>query len=258
MSNTATITLNDSTLTSFNLNPTLNPATNANIQSATPSAPIPDGSYSVYFQYQDFLGNPAASSAVSTSVIIDNATLTPTLTTPATGTTYKNTIPIQFTIPETALSGSRTLTFSNGSTTVVLTLKDTTLTNFTLDPTDNPTSNSNVQSSTATSIPDGVYTVTLSYQDALSNPAATSASTSVVVTHDGAATPTPTATPTATPTPTSTPVASSGASSGSDGGGGCLSINDRRNQKPGAPYEPLVWFMVCAGFVWLQRVRTRA
>ncbi len=232
---TITIYLKDTTLTSFNLNPTSDPATNINVLSSSASS-IPDGSYSVQFIYQDNYLNPVGTSTAITSVAIDNNTISPTLTSPATGTTYDNSpLPIQFTLPESALSGSRKLTFTNGSGSIVLTLKDTTLTSFNLDPTLDPTSNSNVQSATATSIPNGTYTVSFTYQDALGNPVATSTSTNVIISQSTAA-----------------PASASGSSSS---GGGCGYIEDNQKRKNGSIFEPFIWMMICAGFVLILRNR---
>jgi hypothetical protein len=59
----------------------------------------------------------------------------------------------------------------------------------------NPTTNVNIQSTTYSSIPDGTYNVTFSYQDAVGNTASTTTNTGVVVSHAAAdSTPTPAAT----------------------------------------------------------------
>jgi len=222
---TLAINLKDTTQTSFNLDPTANIMSNSNIQSATANS-IPSGLYTVSLTYQDSLSNAAASTSNS-MVVIDYQTLIPTLTSPTSGTTYTSTIPIQFTLPENALSASRKLTFTNGSNNIVLTLKDSTLTSFTLDPTTDPITNSNVQSATATSIPDGTYSVSIAYQDYLGNPTATSTTTGVVLSHSTVV--------------TTTPAVSTSGNSGS----GCGYIEDRQKKNINSPFESFFWMSVC-------------
>ena len=230
------ITLTDSAASTFNLNLS-SVSSSANVSSTTANS-IPNGTYTVSLSYQNSVADPVATVS-NTNVKFDNATLAPTLTSPAPSTTYTSLLPIQFSIPETALSGSRKLTFTNGSGSIVLTLSDTTLTSFNLDPTQDPVGNSNVQSTTATSIPYGTYSVVFSYQDLFGNSVASSTSTSVVIASA------------ATPTPTPTPAVTS--SGGSSSGSGCGYIQDHRKNKPGDRYEPFVWMMICAAFVLLQR-----
>jgi hypothetical protein len=122
-------------------------------------------------------------------------TVPPVLTSPAVNSTFLTSlyfapVSVNFTLPEQALPGSVTLTFDDGGGTLrVLTLSSSeegpgTPNTFTFDPGD-PVGSSNgaVASLSGDSlIPPGVYTVTLSYQDAAADPAATAVATNVTLT----------------------------------------------------------------------------
>ncbi len=108
---------------------------------------------------------------------LDRLTLAPTLTAPATNGITSSPISVSFDLPETALDESVTLTFT-GSVTKVLTLAASQATSgahsFSF-LSSNPTASAEV--SVGDAIPDGLYTVTLSYQNASFNPASTTTST---------------------------------------------------------------------------------
>ena len=113
--------------------------------------------------------------------IIGSATPTPTLAAPASSSSNSLSVALNYTLPVSAKAGSLTVDFNDG-TAHVLTLASAASTpgahTFWVDP-QNPTASENVASGAA--IPDGSYTVTVSYQDLVGNTAATAASTSVVV-----------------------------------------------------------------------------
>ena len=106
----------------------------------------------------------------------DTVTLPPTLTAPASGSASTNRINVAFTLPESALPGSVKLTFT-GTVTRVLILasvhESTGAHAFTFDARYSLTS---ADIASGVKIPDGIYSVALSYQDALGNPVAFSAS----------------------------------------------------------------------------------
>lgn len=187
-SHSTILTMVNSTSVSFSLNPSLNPsvAYPSYVSSISGGTSIPDGSYTLSLSYQDALGNPTASVSHA-GVTIDTTTQSPTLTKPASSTTLTD-VPINFSLPEGVLAGSRILTFVSEGQSIALTLKDSTSTDFTLDPTLDPTANSNIQSATASSIPDGTYSVTLSYRDSLGNPASTATNTGVIISHQASST----------------------------------------------------------------------
>lgn len=159
---------------SFTFNPA-NPTASAQIASGSPVA---DGTYTVTLSYQDALGNPAAST-VSTNVTIDMTTQAATLMAPTAGALYGSLAPVDvaFTLPEAAQAGSVKLTFDDGMTQRVLTLAGTEESSgahsFSFAPA-NPTASAQITSGPA--LATGVYTVSLSYQDALGNAVASSAS----------------------------------------------------------------------------------
>ena len=104
----------------------------------------------------------------------DTTTSTPMLMAPASGSASTNMVAVAFYLPEAALSGSVKLTFT-GSVMRVLTLtsvNDSVGTHaFTLNAL-NPLPSAEIADGSP--IPDGIYTVVLSYQDALGNPTASS------------------------------------------------------------------------------------
>jgi hypothetical protein len=108
----------------------------------------------------------------------------PSLTAPATNSVSANPVNVSFSLPAAATNGTVTLTFT-GAVTRTLTLANSQGSagthGFSFDPA-NPTAVSAVASlSGGTSIPDGVYTVTLSYQDSLGDPAASASSSNVQI-----------------------------------------------------------------------------
>ena len=132
--------------------------------SFVPAIPFPMGSE----QHYDF-------SIVRYQGDNDTTTLPPTLIEPASGAVAPSTVSVMFTLPERALAGSVRLTFNDGIATRVLTLatgnESAGAHSFTFDPA-HPLQSAAIVS--GPSIPDGIYTVTLSYQDALANAAASS------------------------------------------------------------------------------------
>ena len=110
--------------------------------------------------------------------IEDTETATPILSAPVAGSNYvdTDTIPITFILPEDMHTGSLVLTFIPAvGDSIVFHLRDAEFghsNTFNVIPVGGFNSVSEILSSTANSIPDGVYTVELSYQDALGNSAA--------------------------------------------------------------------------------------
>jgi len=139
---------------------------------AAASGPIVNGTWSVVLA--DTSGGSTEDSTAYQLTIHDQ-TDTPTLTAPA-ASTADNTIPVELSLPDTPAAGTVDLRFENLSTSAVttLTLADSATQSFTLDPTNllADVGATGVQSTSATSLPDGSYDVTLSYQDVQSDPAA--------------------------------------------------------------------------------------
>ncbi len=153
------------------------------------TAPPPDGTYTSTISYQDFLGNPVASTNVK--IKIDRATLSPTLTTPANSQAYSRIIPVSLTLMEPYSTNTANLTFENtaGTYSNTLTLKDNILSQtFTFTNTD-ISSSPNIISASHTTLPDGLYNVTISYKDIYGNTMASATNTNIQI---QTSTPTPT------------------------------------------------------------------
>ena len=126
------------------------------------------------------IGSGTPSNIISTT-ITPGTTQVPVLTSPATNTTVTTTFQISYTLPETPLAGSVRLTFTPtaGGTTVVWTMNNSTSANLTYAIGSNPviTSPSNVTSGGALAFT--TYNITLSYQNAFGNPAASVTNTNI-------------------------------------------------------------------------------
>ena len=160
---------------------TFNPANPTASVEVASGAAVVDGTYTVTLSYQDALGN-AAASAASANVTVDTQTFLPTLISPASNDVTPATVGVSFSLPETALPGSVTLTFAGDLLTRVLTLAASQETAgahaFSFDV-GAPAAAAEVESGLP--IVDGVYSVTLSYRDALGNPAATAVAANVTL-----------------------------------------------------------------------------
>lgn len=144
---------------------------------------LADGTYSVELRYSDLLGNPL-SSVTHMGVIIDTVTAPPTLELPLAGSYSGETVPVTYTLGETAAFTSTRVEFVNGADTISVLLSDATTGAHTLT-----LNRSALQSSAGvlgseggTTLPDGTYTVRLRTQDVLSNPSAETAPRTVVLT----------------------------------------------------------------------------
>lgn len=196
---------------SWNL-PVTGLGSSANLTSASASS-LPDGTYDAQLAYQDIYGNPAASSLVN-GVTIDGATQTPSLTSPASSSTHRgSTVPVSFSLAETALTGSTRIIFSGPTTrTVVLAQTAAGSASVTLDRSNLNAAGGVTSVLGGATLPDGLYTVTLQTRDAVGNTAAQVSTTSVRL-EEPPVDPTPTpdlaTTPTILPPPTPTPAETS-------------------------------------------------
>jgi hypothetical protein len=137
--------------------------------------PPQDGTYSWTVRYQDFLGNPTATSSTSI-VVFDRATLSPTITSPLTNAINTGTATITFSTPESALPGSKKIFISQNDTLIsTINIVDNNTGTLNLNFKDLTVSNSQITSvSGTTNIPDGTYSLTYSYKDVANNTAASS------------------------------------------------------------------------------------
>ena len=113
---------------------------------------------------------------------------TPTLTSPSSGSSFSSNISVSLTIPESYASGSVNLKFINtgtgGTYSNTLTLANTIIASqtftFTLNTT-NLLSSTGLASSTYNTLPDGTYSVALSYQDISFHPSTPVTNTNVLI-----------------------------------------------------------------------------
>ncbi|WP_422083634.1 gliding motility-associated C-terminal domain-containing protein [Ulvibacterium sp.] len=113
--------------------------------------------------------------------LVDTQTTQPQLNGPIGNTTSYDQLSIEYVIPEAPLAGSVTLTFTsndNPNSPIVLQLDDGAIVpgltdSFIWDPQVDAASLPQIVSATYPTLSDGTYDITLSYQDALGNPAAT-------------------------------------------------------------------------------------
>jgi hypothetical protein len=143
-----------------------------NLDRATPSVPIG-------VLANTFVADKGAAHVYGAASTI---TLPPTLTAPVNGAVFTDSVNVQFTLPEAALPGTVKLSFKKNATPTVFTLASTEETpgahSFTFSPT-NPTATAAIASGSP--LPDGFYTVAISYQDTIGSYAATSNAVTIYV-----------------------------------------------------------------------------
>ncbi len=120
-----------------------------------------------------------ASDTLDITLSADVTTQAPTLTSP-TSTSTQNTLQLTYSLPEVPTAGSVTVLFNDGTTTTTLTMSDSQSVDTAVNLA-SLSSTTGVAATTAASLADGTYTVTLSYQDYLGNPASTDVETVVVI-----------------------------------------------------------------------------
>ncbi|NNV56621.1 Ig-like domain-containing protein [Limnovirga soli] len=174
---TLTMTSTSPSPGSFTVRPT-DPTNSSNTYTASPTTAMPEGLYSVYCQYvrPAAAGGTTLRSTTRTNVYIDTKTLPPAILFPANNLTVKSPFVIRDSVAETYLSGSKSLTFV-GPITNTLTLADSKPKDTLTINTSNISAAGNIVSATSSTLPDGTYTMILSYQDRFSNSAASATQT---------------------------------------------------------------------------------
>lgn len=180
-------------------------------------APMDDGNYTTWVQYNDSHGNLATSSSTA-QVLLDTVTQTPTSLAVVPSNPYTGPFAIRYNLSETPATGTVHLVFDgtllNGSSySVDFTLTEALTGAITVIPTAtnyvNSQGNINIVncsgSSSATTLPDGVYNATISMQDLALNSAASATPLSINISTSGTPSPSPSPTPEPTPEPTPTP-----------------------------------------------------
>jgi hypothetical protein len=177
----STLMLGDTRVQSFTLNPS-ELASSSSVQSSTGPTSLTDGGYEVSLSYSDNEGH-AAATTVNADWTLDRTTFAPGLTMPMGGS-EESPLQISYSLPQTPLPGSVTLTFT-GASTVTMTLADSTAGSHTLelDPLA-PASSPDVTSVSpaGATLPDGIYDLTVAYQDELGNPASSAGQSGVAIT----------------------------------------------------------------------------
>ncbi len=137
---------------------------------STTSSTLPDDSYTISFAYRD-LNSHTATGVTLPYMAYDAGTLAPNITSLTANGTLIDGSTFAYTLPEAPYGGTVKLTFSNGTTTTVIPLPNARSGTFTYD-----------RARYAASIPTGIYTVTLSYQDTAGNTVNSTSVTGVSVT----------------------------------------------------------------------------
>ncbi len=147
------------------------------VTSAAPSTPIPDGSYKLTLAYRGATATAGATATVS-EVGIDSVALPPTLIAPVNGRVISERFTVEYSLPEAASPGAVELLLTpTGGEASVLTLPATSagIHTLTLEPSDLAIGGSLISGPQA--LVSGEYTLAISYQDALLNPASSVSST---------------------------------------------------------------------------------
>lgn len=114
---------------------------------------------------------------VDTLTPLDTVTEAPVLDGPAAGTVTQGALAVSFTLPEAAKAGTVQLSFGGLVTLTLASLVEGAGAHSFSFNASNPTAAAEVAAGGA--VPDGLYTVTLSYQDSRGNPAASASVTNV-------------------------------------------------------------------------------
>jgi len=186
--------LSDATSMDLLFNPSMDPdavvaANSLLISSITTdfATVLPDGNYTITLSYRDVHGNPVVTTS-ATDIVIDTVTQAPILIAPIADQ-HMNIVRVYYDLPEPVLAGSVSVLFTNSeSETLALTLSTGLEIDFSFDPTatlsEVQLANSDIMSAASsfdTALPDGTYTVTLSYQDLIGNASVTTTVHDIVI-----------------------------------------------------------------------------
>ena len=144
----------------------------ANVKEAS-AASLGDGEYTVALSYSN-LGKEPNAVASAAKVVIKTATGAPSLSEPAAKASFRAAFKVAYTLPETALVGSVKLTLAGAhSEARTITLANAASGSHTAEIVpSNPSTGAGVASGPTARLAADTYTIALSYQDALGNPAA--------------------------------------------------------------------------------------
>jgi len=147
------------------------------VTSFTGSLPLPDGNYTFNLQFKAYdSGAQPVMNYFTYDVRIDTTAGICEILNPTAATLVNQSVVLWVSLSEHAKSGSETLTLASATTSITLTFKGQGASSlnpmYVIDPRGivlTPTGAGDVISSTAQTIPTGVYTLTYSYRDAVNN-----------------------------------------------------------------------------------------
>ena len=120
----------------------------------------------------DVAGNAISGGLTGQTYTVDQITQSPSISSPTTSGSYNGqSLAVSLNVPEAPLTNTITLTFQGLSNTAVITLNNATGSITGNLITNNLATSSIVASSTVSQLQPDIYTITLTYQDALGNPA---------------------------------------------------------------------------------------
>jgi len=156
------VTASTATKGNFTWNPQSNTVSDA---AFTPSLPVAAGVYTFRLEYVNPLDPQTVNYVDNPGITLDYTTITPTVYLPSSNTRTTASFSVVYNLPETPLSGSAVIRIS-GSSGNVDSQGASAAGNFSL---------------AAPALADGSYNVTVTYQDKLGNPSATSAPHTFIV-----------------------------------------------------------------------------
>jgi len=153
----------------------------ANVTEASATS-LPQGEYAVTLSYQNLAHEPAAS-ATAEKVTIKTFTASPALLGPTAGQTFRKPFTVAYTLPEAALPGSvKLLLFGSevGPKPLLLSNASAGFHTAEIVPS-NPATGIGIASASTERLPSDSYQLSVSYQDTLGNPVASTAPVSVII-----------------------------------------------------------------------------
>jgi hypothetical protein len=154
----------------------------ANVAKASASS-LPDGAYTVNLSYQNVALEPFAGASAE-KVTIKTVTGAPTLSEPTAGQSFRGeAFKVAYELPEAALPGSvKLLLFgSHAGPKPLLLINSAAGSHTAVVVPSNPSSGNGIASASTERLPADSYQLTISYQDALGNPAASTVPVTVTV-----------------------------------------------------------------------------
>ena len=136
-----------------------------------------EGTYSVQASYKRFSTGTTVNSILVTNITLDLLTVPPIILMPVNKSTVTNHFTLKDTLPNTLQSGSKKIIFA-GPSNATLQMSNSQAESFSVNTQNLASSSANITGVTgATSLADGDYTITLSYQDIHGHAAATAIDT---------------------------------------------------------------------------------